>query len=175
MLLLAACNNNTSVSEPKKIEEDTVSDTRTDTPPVIKESEINLDSVRQKILKDNLKSNHSDTLIYEFSLEGDYSHEGAGGIAYYHNRKLVKIEIGFYRVTGQNLYNYVIKDNKWKVERIIYDYKVPLFEVKSDKDMVMRERIKFQSDLEGNVIGKFSEESKTDYYLEMKRIIPFDL
>lgn len=175
MLLLAACNNNTSVSEPKKIEENTLSDTKTNIPPVVKEQVYNLDSVRQKILKDNLKSNHSDTLTYEFSLEGDYSLEGAGGTAYYHNRKLVKIEIGFYRETGKNLYNYVMKDNKWKVERIIYDYLVPLFEVKNDKDMVIRERIKFQSDLEGNVIGKFAKESKTDYYLEMKKIIPFDL
>ncbi|WP_316766900.1 hypothetical protein [Pedobacter frigiditerrae] len=170
ILLLAACNNNTSVSEPKKIEEDTLNDTRTDIPPVVKEQVYNLDSVRQKILKDNLKPNHSDTLIYEFSLEGDYSAEGNDGKAFYIDNQIKKIAITFYGESGKSVYTYVFENNKIMVKEKRHEYDVPL-----SGNIKSTHVTSYQIDYTGKIVGNDNMEIDLDTYFILKKSIPFSL
>ncbi|RZJ74483.1 MAG: hypothetical protein EOO47_21100, partial [Flavobacterium sp.] len=124
--LLAACNNNTSISDPKKNEEDTLSDTNANVASVLKEQVYNLDSVKQKILRDNLKFNDSDTIVYEFSLEGDLSAEGNEGKAFYKNGKVNKIDVTFYGETGKSTYSYSFGNEVINFTKNTYDYDFPL-------------------------------------------------
>lgn len=170
-LLLVACHNTTLISEPKKMEEDTVSDTSTDKPPVIKEEpEVNLDSVRQKILKDNLKSNHSDKIVYVFSLEGDYSLEGNEGKAFYINNQIKKIAITFYRESGKSVYTYAFGNDKIMVEEKRHGYDVPL-----SGNIISTEVVRYKIDYAGKIVESDNKEIDLDTYFILKKSIPFKL
>ncbi len=169
MLLLAACNNNTSVSEPKKIEEDTLGD-RTDIPPVVKEQVYNLDSVRQKILKDNLKSNHSDKIVHSFSLEGDYSAEGNDGKAFYIDNQIKKIAITFYGESGKSGYTYIFENDKIMVEEKRHEYDVPL-----SGNIISTQVASYQIDYNGKILENDNKEIDLDTYFILKKSIPFTL
>ena len=171
-LLLAACNNNTSISEPKKIDEDTLSDTQVNIPPVVKERVYNLDSVKQKILSDNLKFNDSDTVIYEFSLDGEYSAEGNNGKAFYVDNQIRKIAITFYGETGKSTYSYSFGNELINVTTIIYDYDLPL-----SGNIVSTTKENYQINYDGKILKSNNEEVEADLdtYFLLKKSIPFTL
>ena len=168
--LLAACNNNTSISDQKKIEEDTLSDTNTNVPPVLKEQVYNLDSVRQKILMDNLKFNDSDSIVYEFSFEGELSAEGNEGKAFYKNGKVNEIDVTFYRETGKSTYSYSFENEVITITQNIHDYDVPL-----SGNIISTKSVNYQIDYAGNLIKSDADEVDLDTYFLLKKSIPFSL
>jgi hypothetical protein len=168
--LLAACNNNNSISDPKKNEEDTLSDTNTNVPPVLKEQVYNLDSVKQKILKDNLKFNNSDNIVYEFSLEGELSAEGNAGKAFYKNGKVNKIDVTFYRETGKSTYSYSFGNEVINITKNIYDYDMPL-----SGNIASTKNENYQINFAGDLIKSDTEEIDLDTYFLLKKSIPFTL
>lgn len=170
MFLLTACNNNTSIGDTEKIEEDTLSDTNTNVHPTLKEQVYNLDSVKQKILSDNLKFNDLDTLIYKFSLEGDLSAEGNEGKAFYKHGKIGKINITFYGETGKATYNYEFGNEKITVAEINYEYDVPL-----SGNIVSTKKHKYEISYDGKLIKSDAEEVDLDTYVLLKKSIPFTL
>ncbi|TCC90478.1 hypothetical protein EZ428_14490 [Pedobacter frigiditerrae] len=170
LLLLVACHNSTSISEPKKTEEDTLSDNKTNISPVVKEQDCNLDSVRQKILKDNLKSNHSDTIVYDFSLEGDYSAEGNEGKAFYIDNQIKKISITFYGESGKSIYTYIFENDKIMVEEKRHEYDVPL-----SGNIKSTQVVSYQIDYNGKIISNSGKGIDLDTYFILKKSIPFTL
>jgi hypothetical protein len=137
----------------------------------VSEGSVNLDSVKQVILKQNSNS----IKIYIFSLEGDFSAEGNAGKAFYKNNIISKIELTFYGESGKNVYIYQFKNNKVEVIQQRYDYKTNFMEVKSEKDIIKGEKIEFSTDLEGKVITGNNAEADLDTFYELKKAVPFDL
>lgn len=79
ILISCARNSPTRISLTK---EDTIITNQVDTARLVNDLESNLDSVRLKILQDNLKLNNPDTTVYEFSLDENLSAEGNEGKAF---------------------------------------------------------------------------------------------
>ncbi|MBB2144791.1 hypothetical protein GM921_04805 [Pedobacter sp. LMG 31464] len=168
-VLFTSCTRNSSSNK------EAAKDTLKTNPVIIKQPAFNLDSVKRKILTDNLKSTNSDTITYEFSLEGDYSAEGNVGKAFYLNNSIKKLEMIFYRETGKSVYTYVFNENKVKVKQKIYDYNVPLFEVKDSSNIKLVQTIKYEQDYNGKLIGKDVPDADLAIYFDLKETVPFTL
>ena len=170
IIILASCSNNTPNTE-QRVEQDTLSDTITNVLPIVKEQVYNLDSVKQKILIDNLKSNHSDTSFYNFSLDGDYSAEGNEGKALYINNQIKKITITFYGESGKSVYTYIFKKDKIIVEVKRHEYDVPL-----SGNIKSTQIASYQIDYTGKIIeNNNNKEIDLDTFLELKKSVPFTL
>jgi hypothetical protein len=168
-VLFTSCTRNNSTN--KEVSKDTLKTSSV----IAKQPAFNLDSVKKKILTDNLKLNKSDIITYEFSLEGDYSAEGNVGKAFYLNNNIKKLEVIFYGETGKAIYTYFFKENKIKVLQKRFDYNVPLFEVKNNSNIKLTQTIKYVLDYNGKLIGTNAPDADLEIYTDLKKSVPFTL
>lgn len=137
----------------------------------VEETTKELDSIKALIKKENT----SDISIYTFILEGNFSAEGNEGKAFYKGSKINKIEIVFYGETGKAIYNYVFHDRTIAVSQQRYNYETNFADVKSADDIFKDEEINFTTDFSGKVIKHHHKKADLDTFLELKKVVPFEL
>jgi hypothetical protein len=123
---------------------------------------INLDSIKKKILVSNASS--LDTVKYQFSLE-DVGTEGNEGTAYYLNDSIQKVEINIYTSMWKIYVLYLFDNTNIKVTERTYNIYDNIELIKS---------FSYTMDFNGIPLEKVDSD-RIDIFQELKNAVPFEL
>ena len=132
---------------------------------------VNLDSIRQKILasKEKMKLSSSDTVKYQFTLE-DVGTEGNEGIAYYLNDSVQKIKIEVY--TSMWKYNLLYLFDKTYIK--VTERKYNIANAHSIGNSELIKTLSYRIDKKGVAYEK-PDSNRIDIFQELKQVVPFVL
>jgi len=132
---------------------------------------VNLDSIRQKILasKEKMKLSSSDTVKYQFTLE-DVVTEGNEGIAYYLNDSVQKIKIEVYTSMWKYSLLYLFNKEYIKVTERTYN----ITNMHLGKGIVLIKTLSYRIDKNGTLLEK-TDSNRIGIFHEVKQVVPFVL
>lgn len=132
-----------------------------------RENNMNLDSVKQKILKSKsrLHLSDSDTIEYQFILE-DVGTEGNEAIAFYLNDSIQKIRIDIY--TSMWKYQLLYLFHKTSVRVSEHTYNI------YDKEIELIKTLSYMTDLSGIPLEKV-DSNRVDIFQGLRQVVPFYL
>jgi hypothetical protein len=123
---------------------------------------------------DYIKGGAKDTTI-TFSIEG-LSAEGSEVKAHYINDSLKEATWNIYGETGQSTIKYYfLNNNRVKAEETNYNYQQQLTEVRSKKDMILKNRLTYLLDTNGTLLSIIKQKDFVNVFPDFKQNVPFVL
>lgn len=131
------------------------------------------DNIASAYNDEALPNQPKDTII-SYLIE-NISTEGTNADVRYINGKIKSAEVLICMSMGQMQINYTFYPDTVEVQEIAYSYTKPIDEVRSKADFFKEYELKYQIDYNGKRIKILQNISHSDFFIEFKKVVPFDL
>ncbi|PUZ22570.1 hypothetical protein GA0116948_109172 [Chitinophaga costaii] len=140
-----------------------------------KPTHVILDTLEEKLKINSAPNILSNDTTIVFSIDG-LSSEGSEVKAHYIDGRISDAKWDIFGETGQSIILYsFLKNGTVKAFEKNYTYKTDLTEVKSEKDMHLKNSLQYVLDTSGKLLSKINNKDFVDVFTDFKKTVPFRL